>query len=137
MEKAEFREPGVNCEMCHGPSAAHAASPESPAPLRFSKLDHVEATLICGQCHRQSALRNLGPNGEMNFARSEPYYDRLMSQPYGEFGTRRFTRTGGFGRPRSLVRRFFGRLVSGAARRSAPVATIRIRPMRAGQIRCR
>jgi len=96
MEKAEFHEPGVNCEMCHGPSAAHAAAPESPAPLRFSKLDHVEATLICGQCHRQSALRNLGPNGEMNFTRSEPYYDRMVSQPYGEFGARAFYKDGRF-----------------------------------------
>jgi len=96
MEKAEFREPGVNCEMCHGPSAAHAASPDTPTPLRFSKLDHVEATLICGQCHRQSALRNLGPNGEMNFTRTEPYYDRLMSQPYGEFGARAFYKDGRF-----------------------------------------
>jgi hypothetical protein len=96
METAEFSEPGVNCEMCHGPSAAHAASPASPAPLRFSKLDHVEATLICGQCHRQSALRNLGPNGEMNFARIEPYYDRLTSQPYGEFGARAFYKDGRF-----------------------------------------
>jgi Cytochrome c554 and c-prime len=96
MERAEFSEPGVNCEMCHGPSAAHAASPASPAPLRFSKLDHVEATLVCGQCHRQSALRNLGPNGEMNFTRNEPYYDRLTSQPYGEFGARAFYKDGRF-----------------------------------------
>jgi hypothetical protein len=107
MEKAEFREPGVNCEMCHGPSAAHAASPESPAPLRFSKLDHVEATLICGQCHRQSALRNLGPNGEMNFARSEPYYDRLMSQPYGEFGARAFYKDGRFRETTFIGEAFF------------------------------
>ena len=96
MQKAAFHEPGINCEMCHGPSARHATSPETPVPLRFSKLNHMDATLICGQCHRQSALRNLGPNGEMNYTLDQPYYDRLVSQPLAEFGTRAFYKDGRF-----------------------------------------
>ena len=94
MQRAAFQEPGINREMCHGPSAKHAASPETPVPLRFSKLDHVEATLICGQCHRQSALRNLGAKGEMNYTNEQPYYERLLSQPLSEFGARAFYRDG-------------------------------------------
>ncbi len=86
MQKAGFKEPGVNCEMCHGPSARHAAAmsgsdpglsdPDVP-PFRFSRLDHAEATFICGQCHRQSALRNLGSSGEMNYTQDAPWFDRL------------------------------------------------------------
>jgi predicted CXXCH cytochrome family protein len=97
MQKAWFREPGINCEMCHGPSALHAAAPENAMPpLRFSQLDHVSATLVCGQCHRQSALRNLGSNGEMNYSHEPPYYERLLSQPFAEFGARAFYRDGRF-----------------------------------------
>lgn len=96
MQKAAFREPGINCEMCHGPSARHAASPDAPVPLRFSRMDHLEAVLVCGQCHRQSAQRNLGSNGEMNYSYDPPYYERLLSQPFAEFGSRAFYRDGRF-----------------------------------------
>lgn len=97
MQKAWFREPGINCEMCHGPSALHAAAPDTaPVPLRFSRMDHVDATLICGQCHRQSAMRKLGSNGEMNYSHEPPYYERLLSQPLAEFGSRAFYRDGRF-----------------------------------------
>jgi predicted CXXCH cytochrome family protein len=97
MQKAAFREPGINCEMCHGPSELHAASAgRASPPLRFSRMDHAEATLVCGQCHRQSALRNLGPNGEMNYSHEPHYYERLLSQPFAEFGARAFYRDGRF-----------------------------------------
>jgi Doubled CXXCH motif (Paired_CXXCH_1)/Cytochrome c554 and c-prime len=105
MQKAAFREPGVNCEMCHGSSASHVEAMHSGErrvtganvpPFRFSRLDHREATLICGQCHRQSALRNLGSNGEMNFTAVSPYYLRLEGQPYAELGNRAFYKDGRF-----------------------------------------
>ena len=105
MQKAAFREPGVNCEMCHGPSASHVQAMHSGEPrvtdangppFRFSRLDHLEATLICGQCHRQSAQRNLGSNGEMNFTAVSPYYLRLKDQPYAELGNRAFYKDGRF-----------------------------------------
>jgi hypothetical protein len=105
MQKAAFREPGINCEMCHGPSASHVeamhsgerrVTGDSGPPFRFSRLDHREATLICGQCHRQSAQRNLGSNGEMNFTAVSPYYLRLEDQPYSELGNRAFYKDGRF-----------------------------------------
>jgi hypothetical protein len=105
MQKAAFREPGINCEMCHGASASHVEAMHSGKlgvagangpPFRFSRLDHLTATLICGQCHRQSAQRNLGSNGEMNFTAVTPYYLRLKNQPYGELGNRAFYKDGRF-----------------------------------------
>ncbi|MFN7920835.1 MAG: multiheme c-type cytochrome [Bryobacteraceae bacterium] len=96
FERATFFEAGINCEMCHGPSAAHAAAPEKQPPVRFVKLDAMESTLVCGQCHRQSALRNVGPNGEMNYTSDAPYFERLLNQPYSEFGTRAFYKDGRF-----------------------------------------
>ncbi len=105
LERALFREPGVDCEMCHGPSAEHAAAmragrPEAGVanapPFRFSRLDAREATLICGQCHRQSAVRVLGRGGEMNFTREAPYFRRLSGQPPGEMGSRAIYRDGRF-----------------------------------------
>ncbi len=105
MERAMFHEPGVNCEMCHGPCAGHVVAMKSgettaagPAdrPFRFARLDHREATLICGQCHRQSAMRHLGPRGEMNYTTEKPYFARLISQPYSEFGLRAFYKDGRF-----------------------------------------
>jgi predicted CXXCH cytochrome family protein len=105
MENAAFREAGVNCEMCHGPSAGHVAEMQSgkPAPrraeeppFRFSGLDHVQATLICGQCHRQSALREVGTNGEMNFTGESPFFMRLPSQTSAQFSPRAVYKDGRF-----------------------------------------
>jgi hypothetical protein len=105
MQHAAFREPGINCEMCHGPSARHvermrAGEPgladAATPPFRFARLDNREATLICGQCHRQSALRNVGADGEMNYTAEKPYFTRLSSQPYAEFGSRAFYKDGRF-----------------------------------------
>ena len=79
LEHAAFTEPGINCEMCHGASASHVAEmrsgktlphPAPEPPFRFASLDPVDATLICGQCHRQSALRNLGVAGVSGRMRS-------------------------------------------------------------------
>ena len=105
FEQDAYRETGVNCEMCHGPSAEHVAAmraghaEEAGAqvpPFRFSKIDNVEGTLICGQCHRQSALRVLARSGEMNYTHKAPYFDLLLSQPYIELGNRPFYRDGRF-----------------------------------------
>jgi predicted CXXCH cytochrome family protein len=105
MEHAAFREPGINCEMCHGPSARHVermrsgtkeVSPPNTPPFRFARLDNREATFICGQCHRQSALRNLGTDGEMNYTLEKPWFPRLPGQPYAEFGRRAFYKDGRF-----------------------------------------
>lgn len=105
MQNATFREPGVNCEMCHGPCGRHVSAMQTgrPAtaenavpPFPFARLDHWRGTMICGQCHRQSALRDVGPQGEMNYTPSRPYFSWLLSQPFAEFGTRAFYKDGRF-----------------------------------------
>jgi predicted CXXCH cytochrome family protein len=91
----EFREPGINCEMCHGPSARHVAAmqrgefyekkPLDP-PVDFSKISSRESVAICAQCHMQSALREPGPKGELNFSREAGiFYVHFKSRPYAEF----------------------------------------------------
>ena len=66
-ENAVFGEEGVNCEMCHGPSAKHVAGmlsrkfytkrPLDP-PVNFQKISNREYVAICAQCHMQSAVRD-------------------------------------------------------------------------------
>ena len=94
-DNLEFREPGINCEMCHGPSGRHVASmvagesyekkPLDP-PVDFRKISGRESVAICAQCHMQSALREGGPNGELNFSgQADAFYVRFKSRPYAEF----------------------------------------------------
>src|SRR5262249_130992 len=100
----EFREPGINCEMCHGPSGRHVTAmragqsyEKAPAesPVDFTKISSREYISICGQCHRQSAVRDPGPHGELNYATSSPtFYPRNKSRPFGEFSRKAFYRDG-------------------------------------------
>jgi hypothetical protein len=72
-----FREPGIGCEMCHGPSAAHmdmmttgkpyAKGPLDP-PVDFSKISNREFVAICAQCHMQSNVHKGSPQGELNYS---------------------------------------------------------------------
>jgi tetratricopeptide (TPR) repeat protein len=64
-----YAEPGVNCEMCHGPSADHVTSmrlakPGYKPPLKlqveFGKISSGDYVAICAQCHLQSAIWGLG-----------------------------------------------------------------------------
>jgi tetratricopeptide (TPR) repeat protein len=95
----EFREPGINCEMCHGPSAKHAAAMRSgqprqkaalEAPVNFKGISNREYVSICGQCHRQSAMRDPGPGGELNYLPATPFYPPHKSRPFGEFSRKAF-----------------------------------------------
>lgn len=68
-------EPGVRCETCHGPGAAHAAKP-SPANIRNpSKLSAAEINDLCGQCHRMPPARGAATNFENPWnVRHQPVY---------------------------------------------------------------
>ena len=105
-----YREAGINCEMCHGPSAAHAEAmaggktaapggPRDPAqpPVDFRRLGNREYVRICAQCHMQSAMRDLGPAGEYNYSSSGPSFaPTYPSRPYVEFSRRAFYKDGRF-----------------------------------------
>lgn len=46
-------EPGVRCESCHGPGAAHAAAPSRFNIFQPGKLNGDGVNEFCGSCHRQ------------------------------------------------------------------------------------
>src|SRR6202012_4689934 len=76
VDDVVFREPGIGCEMCHGPSAAHvemmttgqayAKVPLDP-PVDFNKITNREFVAICAQCHMQSNVHKGSPAGELNY----------------------------------------------------------------------
>jgi predicted CXXCH cytochrome family protein len=105
IRNVEFREPGIGCEMCHGPSAQHVAEltanepyPKEPLdpPVNFRDLGSRDFVRICGQCHMQSAIRTPGPSGELNYSRLDEFYIRNPSIPFGEFSRIGFYKDGRF-----------------------------------------
>ena len=100
------RESGVNCEMCHGPSEDHVTAAragrlvrpaESGAPLRFASLSAEQHVAVCGRCHMQSNLFDLGPRGEVNFTGlAVAFYPPYKGRPINEFSQKAFHRDGRF-----------------------------------------
>jgi predicted CXXCH cytochrome family protein len=101
-----FSEGGVNCEMCHGPSADHVEAMQAgkvharnlgDPPVVFAKVDNREYLAICGQCHMQSAIREQGPQGEWNYSGARrAFYARYTSRPLTDFSRRAFYKDGRF-----------------------------------------
>lgn len=101
----EFREPGIDCEMCHGPSKRHVESflkgrsyakrPLDP-PVDFSKIRAQAYLAICSQCHMQSAIRAPGRDGELNYAMEGDFFQRYLMRPYEEFSRKGFYKDGRF-----------------------------------------
>ena len=108
----EFREPGIDCEMCHGPAALHIASitngtpydkrPLDP-PVDFRRIGNREFVTICAQCHMQSALRDPGAHGELNYSRTGTFFRQDLSLPFGEFTRKGFYKDGRFGQSTFIV----------------------------------
>ena len=112
----EFHESGVNCEMCHGPSALHVTEmaagttrkkQSTETPLNFKTLDHREYVRICAQCHMQSAMRELGSSGEYNYVTTgDSFAPRYRSRPFVEFSRRAFYKDGRFRETTFIVEAF-------------------------------
>ena len=111
-----FREPGINCEMCHGPSAQHASAmlsgktvkkdPLEP-PVEFRKISSGDYVAVCAQCHMQSALREPGPEGELNYSqKGEAFFQRSKSRPFGEFSFKARYKDGRFRETTFIVESF-------------------------------
>jgi predicted CXXCH cytochrome family protein len=105
VKNVEFKEPGINCEMCHGPSAQHVvdmttnqpyAKRAIDPPVNFHDLDNRDFVRICSQCHMQSAIRAPGPGGELNYSRSGEFFPHSPSIPFGEFSRIGFYKDGRF-----------------------------------------
>ncbi len=105
INHVEFKEPGINCEMCHGPSGGHVLEmsehdyhPKEPLdpPVNFHKIDSRKFVAICAQCHMQSAIRDPGPDGELNYVSSAEFFGSRLRQPFGEFSRKGFYKDGRF-----------------------------------------
>ncbi|HMD86087.1 MAG TPA: multiheme c-type cytochrome [Terriglobia bacterium] len=101
-----FAEGGINCEMCHGPSGDHVASMRTAKPgynpplklqVEFGKISSRDYIAICAQCHLQSAILGLGPEGEFNYRHfADTFYAHYQSRPYDEFALRAYYKDGRF-----------------------------------------
>ena len=102
----KFREHGIDCEMCHGPSGQHVASmkkgklyskPPIEPPVEFTKITSKQFVEICSQCHMQSAIRKPGPHGELNYSGTAgDFFKHYLERPYDEFSKKAFYRDGSF-----------------------------------------
>ncbi len=113
-DRITFREAGINCEMCHGPSLEHqramrdgsGGAADSP-PLRFGSLDHRSYVRVCAQCHMQSGIVQAGRNGELNYSgRQDVFLDTRLQRPYEEFSRTAFYGDGRFRETTFIVESF-------------------------------
>ena len=104
---AAFREGGVDCEMCHGPSREHieavragtpaAPRPASLPPVNFSHLAPEQSVAICAQCHMQSAIHDPAPGGAVNYAEGKaPFYRTYSLHLLSDFTRKAFYADGRF-----------------------------------------
>jgi predicted CXXCH cytochrome family protein len=105
VKNLEFQEAGINCEMCHGPSADHVLEtttneyqPKSPQipPINFHGIGNRKFVDICGQCHMQSAIRKPGASGELNYSTDGSFFSEMLREPFGEFSRKGFYKDGRF-----------------------------------------
>lgn len=58
----EIHEPGVRCEVCHGPGAAHAREPARFRLFNPGQLAADQLNDFCGQCHRMPSAATGTPD---------------------------------------------------------------------------
>jgi len=115
-DNLQFREPGIDCEMCHGPAGKHVAlhmqgkryekNPPDP-PVDFGRISSLDSVAICSQCHLQSAIRAPGPDGELNYSPGpEVFYKQYKSRPYAEFYLNAHYKDGRFRQTSFIVESF-------------------------------
>jgi predicted CXXCH cytochrome family protein len=107
-----FREAGIGCEMCHGPSANHIAAMTRgefydkaalDPPVDFRKTSSNQFVSICAQCHMQARIRDPGPDGELNYSTSGQFFQQTLSVPFGEFTRKGFYKDGRFSQTTFIV----------------------------------
>ena len=100
---AAFREGGVNCEMCHGPSLDHVerlksgvkgAANAAATPVSFRRLPAERYVAVCAQCHAQSAVHDAQQGGAVNHSETgEPFRTYSFELP-SAFSRKAFYRDG-------------------------------------------
>jgi len=115
MQHANYLQPGIDCEMCHGPSAWHAkqmakramnhSDPLEP-PVDFRRATNRDAVRVCAQCHRQSTVREMGAGGEMNYSTKGNFIPATWLRPYDAFSRKAFYKDGRFRETTFIVEAF-------------------------------
>ncbi len=94
VDDLQFKEPGINCEMCHGPSLQHVVDlsmgnhdPKQPLdpPVDFQDIGNRDFVRICAQCHMQSAIRTPGPAGELNYLPTNHFFSENPEDSFRRF----------------------------------------------------
>jgi predicted CXXCH cytochrome family protein len=115
MQHATYLEPGVDCEMCHGPGARHARlaakgtldhADAAEPPFDFRRADHRDGVRVCAQCHEQSAVREIGAQGEMNYSTAGTYIPQSRMRSFDAFSRRAFYKDGRFRETTFIVEAF-------------------------------
>ncbi len=105
QDNLAFREPGIDCEMCHGPSADHVEAmtagrflKKSPleSPVDFGRTTNREFVAICSQCHMQSVAHQGGAGGELNYSSTGTFFLKGLELPFTEFSRGAFYKDGRF-----------------------------------------
>jgi predicted CXXCH cytochrome family protein len=107
-----FREPGIDCEMCHGPAGKHVASmhtgsmytknPIDP-PVAFGQISNRQFVNVCAQCHMQSNLHTASPQGERNYSSTGTFFLTNESLPLDEVSRKGFYKDGRFNQTTFIV----------------------------------
>jgi predicted CXXCH cytochrome family protein len=115
MQHAKPLQAGIDCEMCHGPAAWHIKQIDAgklehtnadEPPVDFKKVRNREGVLVCAQCHRQSAVRDIGSEGEMNYATKGSFIMATWSRPYDVFSRKAVYKDGRFRETTFIVEAF-------------------------------
>jgi predicted CXXCH cytochrome family protein len=117
---ASFREGGINCEMCHGPSLDHverlkkgvkAASGTAVTPVSFRRLTAERYVAVCAQCHAQSAVHDAQPGGAVNHSETGESYRAYSYELPSAFSRKAFYRDGRY-RATTFISEAFARTQS-------------------------
>jgi predicted CXXCH cytochrome family protein len=106
---AKFREGGIDCEMCHGPSQAHVdamgagsaaggrATSSVQPPVDFRKISAGQSVAICEQCHMQSMAHESDAGGAVNFSpAAAPFYRAYSNHLLSDYSHKIFYADGRF-----------------------------------------
>jgi hypothetical protein len=128
--EATFREGGINCEMCHGPSLDHVERYGSPGsahagadgatPVRFGRLTSRQYVAVCAQCHAQSAVHDAQPGGAVNYSEAGAPVRTYPKELPSNFSRHAFYRDGRY-RATTFISEAFGAPVPA---RAAPARVV-------------
>ena len=107
-----FREPGIDCEMCHGPAGKHVAAMHTGSmytkdaidpPVAFGQITNRQFVSICAQCHMQSNLHTASAQGERNYSSTGSFFLTNESLPLDEVSRKGFYKDGRFNQTTFIV----------------------------------